>query len=407
MKLTDNEVKNTLVPSKGTKQLNDGGGLYLEIRASGKKYWKRKYTSPTTKKQTILHIGTYPDMGLKAARLANQKAQLLISDGIDPNEQKQAEKQGFNEKIQNTFEHIARTWHSDRAKQGDKWTPAHAHRVLRSLEIHIFPDLGKRPIADIMPLDVLTLLKRIEHAGKRDTAHKVYDVVNQVFSYAVRLRLCVFNPVAELRTELAQIKQKAFPHITDPKEIGELLRQIDGYNGMPTVRVALQIAPYVFVRPNELCSMKWGELDFQAALWHKDETEMKNGIAHIIPLSRQVIALIESMRPFTGHYEYVFHNRNTGKPITTESLSKAMQRMGYKDIATPHGFRHTASTRLNEMDYKGEWVEYQLAHKEKNSSRASYNYAQYIEQRAKMLQEWADYLDHLKQAAWKAIFANA
>ena len=399
MKLTDQQCKNANVPSSGITLLSDGGGLYLEIRANGSKYWRMKYTSPITKKQVTFHLGTYPELNLKTARMECSKARLLITSGIDPKEEKQANKTQQHENRINTFETIARKWHTDRAKHPDKWAPDHASRVIRSLELHVFPYLGKRPIAEIMPLEVLDVLKQIEQAGKYDTAHKVYDVVNQVFSYAVVLRLCVFNPASELRRELVQVKQKPFPHITDPKEIGELLRRIDGYSGTIQVRTLLQISPYVFTRPSELRLIKWAEIDFQAALWRKEETEMKNGIPHLVPLSRQVIALLEQMKPFTGHYEYVFYNKSTGKPLSDNAANKAMHRLGYQGIATPHGFRHTASTNLNEMDYNRDWIEYQLAHKEKNSSRDSYNFAKYLDSRAKMLQEWADYLDGLKQQA--------
>lgn len=397
MKLTNIEVQNAPIPSTGAKQYPDGDGLFLEVRANGSKYWRMKYTSPTKKKQDIFHIGSFQKMTLKAARIAHQQACSLIENGIDPKEHKQAEKNATKEHLKNTFETIARQWHTDRAKQADKWTPDHAKRVLRSLEIHIFPYFGTRPIAEIMPLEILETLKRIENAGKLDTTHKVYDVVNQVFSFATRLRLCVFNPAAELRTELAQVKQQAYPHITEPKEIGAMLRKIDGYTGMVQVRTMLQIAPYVFTRPTELCTMQWREIDFQAALWRKESSEMKNGIAHIIPLSRQVLALIKSMKPFTGRFEYVFHNPATDKAITSEAPSKAMHRLGYKAIHTPHGFRHMASTRLNEMDYRGDWIEYQLAHKDPNKTRDRYNEAEYLEQRRQMLQEWADYLDQLKK----------
>ena len=399
MKLTDNECKSAGVPTSGTRRLSDGGGLYLEIRANGSKYWRTKYTSPTTKKQVISHLGTYPELSLKAARLANQKIKLQVADGIDPNEQKHIAKAKHNTNSQNTFEALARKWHTDRRNQPNKWSPDHAHRVLRSLELHIFPKLGARPIAEILPLEILAALKAIEYAGKIDTTHKVYDVVSQVFSYAVRLRLCLFNPAAELRTELAQLKQTAFPHVTDPQDIAELLRKIDSYGGTPQVRTLLKISPYVFTRPVELRTMKWCEIDFQAALWRKNGADMKNGLDHIIPLSRQVIALLESMKPFTGHYDYVFYNKSTQKPLSEAAASKAMYRLGYKGIATPHGFRHMASTRLNEMDYNGDWVERQLAHKGKDSTRETYNQAQYLKQRATMLQEWADYLDQLKQAA--------
>lgn len=398
MKLTDNQCKNATIPDKGTKQLSDGGGLYLEIRANGSKYWKMKYTSPISQKQVILHLGTYPAMKLKEARLAHQAAQYEINNGNDPKALKQSKKAKANANKINTFETIARMWHTDRSKQPDKWTPDHTARVIRSLELHIFPHIGHLPIAEIPPLLVLEQLKRIEHAGKNDTAHKVYDVVNQVFSYAVRLRLCLFNPAAELRCELAQVKQGNFPHITDPTQIGKLLRDIDGYTGSPITRALLQISPYLFSRPSELRLMKWHELDFQAALWEKSGADMKNGLDFVIPLSRQVIALLESLKPFTAHHKYVFYNPVTHQPLSENTANKALQRMGYKGIMTPHGFRHMASTLLNERNYNSDWIEAQLAHKDSNTTRATYNKAQYLDQRRQMMQEWADYLDSLKAA---------
>ncbi|MDK4684800.1 tyrosine-type recombinase/integrase [Kingella negevensis] len=396
MKLTDKQCANAGVPEKGTKQLSDGGGMYLEIRANGCKYWKMKYTSPITKRQTILHLGTYPEMNLKAARTAHMKARFEIENGNDPKDQKQAAKKKAASNRENTFEHIARTWHTDRSKQADKWSEDHAARVLRSLELHIFPYIGSLPIAEIMPMQVLEQLKRIEYAGKNDTAHKVYDVVNQVFSYAVRLRICLFNPTAELRTELAAVKQKSFPHITDPIQIGELLRKIDGYLGLPQTRTLLKISPYLFTRPVEIRTMKWSEIDFQAALWEKSGEDMKNGLDFIVPLPKQAIELLESLKPFTGHYEYVFYNIAKNQPLSEAAASKAMQRLGYSGIMTPHGFRHMASTRLNEMNFNKDWIEAQLAHKDPNTTRATYNKAQYLDHRRQMLQEWADYLDTLR-----------
>ncbi len=398
MKLTDNQCKNAVVPSgKKSTQLRDGNGLYLEIRDNGAKYWRMKYTSPITKKQVILHLGSYTELSLKSARLDAAKARLLIANGIDPKEKKQATKAEETANRQNTFEYVARAWHQHRANLPDKWKPDHAKRVIRSLELHIFPHLANRPITDIAPLEILELLKDIERAGKYDTAQKVYDVVRQVFSYAVRLRLCPFNPAAELGCELAQVPQTSFPHIIEPKQIAQLLRDIDGYGGTPVVRTLLKISPYVFTRPSELRLMKWKEVDFQAALWQKDGVLMKNGLPHFIPLCRQVLALLEEMKAFTGHYEYVFWNKSKQQPISEAAAERALHRLGYKDIMTPHGFRHMASTRLNEMNYNSDWIEYQLAHKDPNTSRASYNSAKYIEQRAQMLQEWADYLDELKQ----------
>lgn len=400
--LTDSQCKNLALPAKGINQLSDGHGLSLQADSKGGKYWRLRYYHPHTKKREEIRLGIYPDVSLKAARVKREELRALLEKGIDPKQHQQEQEIKQRNQALNSFEAVARKWHTDQQAKPDKWTPEHAHRLLRSLELHIFPDIGQRPIAEIMPLEVLSLLQRLEAAGKYDTAHKVYDVVNQVFSYAVRLRICVFNPAAELRRELAQVKQQSFHHLSDPAEIGQLLRDIDGYTGTPQVRILLKLSPYVFTRPAELRMMKWAELDWDNGIWEKSgEGErkgerMKNGLDFLIPLSRQAAALIEQMKPITGHYDYVFWNKGTGQPFSEAAASKALHRLGYKDKQTMHGFRHIASTALNEQGFNGDWVERQLAHKDPNQTRKTYNKAEYLEQRTAMMQAYADYLDSLK-----------
>ena len=400
--LTDSQCKNLALPAKGINQLSDGHGLSLQADSKGGKYWRLRYYHPHTKKREEIRLGIYPDVSLKAARVKREEIRALLEKGIDPKQHQQEQEIKQRNQALNSFEAVARKWHTDQQAKPDKWTPEHAHRLLRSLELHIFPDIGQRPIVEIMPLEVLSLLQRLEAAGKYDTAHKVYDVVNQVFSYAVRLRICVFNPAAELRRELAQVKQQSFHHLSDPAEIGQLLRDIDGYTGTPQVRILLKLSPYVFTRPAELRMMKWAELDWDNGIWEKSgEGEqkgerMKNGLDFLIPLSRQAAALIEQMKPITGHYDYVFWNKGTGQPFSEAAASKALHRLGYKDKQTMHGFRHIASTALNEQGFNGDWVERQLAHKDPNQTRKTYNKAEYLEQRTAMMQAYADYLDSLK-----------
>ena len=400
--LTDSQCKNLALPAKGINQLSDGHGLSLQADSKGGKYWRLRYYHPHTKKREEIRLGIYPDVSLKAARVKREELRALLEKGIDPKQHQQEQEIKQRNQALNSFEAVARKWHADQQAKPDKWMPEHAHRLLRSIELHIFPDIGQRPIAEIMPLEVLSLLQRLEAAGKYDTAHKVYDVVNQVFSYAVRLRICVFNPAAELRRELAQVKQQSFHHLSDPAEIGQLLRDIDGYTGTPQVRILLKLSPYVFTRPAELRMMKWAELDWDNGIWEKSgEGErkgerMKNGLDFLIPLSRQAAALIEQMKPITGHYDYVFWNKSTGQPFSEAAASKALHRLGYKDKQTMHGFRHIASTALNEQGFNGDWVERQLAHKDPNQTRKTYNKAEYLEQRTAMMQAYADYLDSLK-----------
>lgn len=375
--------------------MSDGGGLSLQARGNGK-YWRFRYYRPSDNKRDEIRLGIYPAMSLKEAREEREELRGLVARGIDPKLYRQNEAQRQAEQMNNTFEAVARKWHADQAAKPDKWKPDHAGRVIRSLELHIFPDLARRQIGEIMPLEVLGLLQRLEAAGKHDTAHKVYDVVNQVFRYAVMLRLCIFNPAAELRGELAQVEQKHYRTITDPEKIGGLLRALDGYTGSPQTRALLQLSPYVFARPSELRLLRWCEIDWEARQYRKDGEEMKNGIGHIVPLSRQAIAILEGLKPVTGHHEFVFANIGSKKPLSEGAARKALARLGFLDQITPHGFRHMASTRLNEMGFNSDWIEQQLAHKDPNTTRAAYNHAKYLEQRAEMVQAWADYLDELK-----------
>ena len=389
--LTDSQCKKLEPPN----QLSDGGGLSRRARGNGK-YWRFRYYRPSDNKLDEIRLGIYPAMSLKEAREEREELRGLVARGIDPKLYRQNEAQRQAEQMNNTFEAVARKWHADQAAKPDKWKPDHAGRVIRSLELHIFPDLARRQIGEIMPLEVLGLLQRLEAAGKHDTAHKVYDVVNQVFRYAVMLRLCIFNPAAELRGELAQVEQKHYRTITDPEKIGVLLRALDGYTGSPQTRALLQLSPYVFARPSELRLLRWCEIDWEARQYRKDGEEMKNGIGHIVPLSRQAIAILEGLKPVTGHHEFVFANIGSKKPLSEGAARKALARLGFLDQITPHGFRHMASTRLNEMGFNSDWIERQLAHKDPNATRTAYNHAEYLEQRAEMVQAWADYLDGLK-----------
>lgn len=392
--LTDKQINAIKPPEKGSMKKADSGGLYIEIYANGSKQWRLKYRRPHDKKEDRLTFGRYPDISLKTARILQAEAKSLIQDGIDP---KQHHKQQIAQ-VDNshTFEVIARQWHSNRKDDNNRWTTGHATRILRSLEIHVFPYLGGKDLGAIMPLDVLTVAKNIEAGGKGDTAHRVLDVMRQVFAYGVKMRLCVFNPASDLSSELKTHVSKNYPSITDEKELGKLLANIDQWNGTPTVRALLKISPYVFTRPSEVRLMRWCELDLEAGLWTKEADQMKNGIAHVVPLSNQVIAILEDLKPFSGRFEYVFWNHATKQALSEGATRKALERMGYKGQFTPHGWRHTASTRLHEQGFNTMWIEAQLAHKDNNEIRGTYNHAQYLNDRRTMMQTWADYLDGLK-----------
>ncbi|MGF6147146.1 Prophage CP4-57 integrase [Kingella potus] len=386
--LTDSQCKRLAIPESGTAQLADGGGLYLQAGRGGKSWRLRYYFNG---RRDEMRLGMYPAVSLREARAKREEVRRLIGQGIDPKRHAQAE----GNQASGSFEDTARRWHADQCAKPDKWTAGHARRVLRSLEIHVFPAIGAQPVDAIEPLRVLETLQRLEAAGKNDTARKVLDVVNQVFGYAVRLRLIPSNPAADLRTEMAETQQRNFAHLSDTADLREMLRGFDTYTGSPQVRTLLQLSPLVFARPSELRLMKWAELDLPAAIWEKSGQDMKNGLDFVVPLSRQAVSLIEALRPFTGHHDFVF--ARNGRALSEGAIRKALERMGYKGRQTAHGFRHIASTRLNEMGFNRDWIERQLAHKDPNQTRAAYNKAQYLPQRAQMVQAWADYLDDLKK----------
>jgi integrase len=299
-----------------------------------------------------------------------------------------------------TFEAIAREWHL-RFSAG--WTPDHAERVLRRFERDLFPWLGTRPIREVSAPDLLAVLRRIENRGALDTAHRALRSCGQVFRYAVATGRAERDSSGDLRGALPPVKGKHHASITDPKAIGELLRAIDNYRGSFVTKCALRLAPRVFVRPGELRSAEWQEVDWGAAEWRIPAAKMKMRDPHIVPLSKQAMEILEELRPLTGSGRYVFPSARTpngGRCMSENAVLAALRRMGYdKEEITGHGFRSMACTLLNEQGWNRDAIERQLAHVERNAVRAAYNYAEHLPERRKMMQAWADYLDVLKRGA--------
>lgn len=393
MKLTAISVKQAK-PTKKTRKIFDGQGLFLEIKPNGSKLWRHKFYFEG--KEKLLSLGTYPEITLAEARDAHREARILIAKGINPSEARQAQKEAKSDA--NSFEAIAREWHT---KNIGKWTEKHGDQILRRLELNVFPWLGKVGIQKITPPELLKVMRRMEDRGAHETAHRVLSSCGQVFRYAIATGRAEQDISQHLRGALTPTRAKHLASITEPAKIGELLRAIDAYEGTFVVKSALQLAPLVFVRPKELRMAEWAEIDIKKAEWHIPAEKMKARQKHIVPLSRQAIAVIEELRPLTGHgaaAKYLFPSpRTLARPMSDNAVLGALRRMGYsKDEMTGHGFRSMASTRLNEMGYNRDHIERQLAHSEGNSVRAAYNYADYLEQRKIMMQEWADYLDELK-----------
>jgi integrase len=374
----------------------DGGGLFLHVQAGGR-YWRMKYSYAG--KEKLLAFGVYPAVGLSEARQCRDEARALLRRGLDPALAKRAHKLASTQSqkvLGNTFGLIAGEWLQMNAPRFAKTTLAKSRSILDNL---VLPWIGSRTISEIEAPDVLGLLRRIEERGFNETAHRTKRLCGRVFRYAIATSRAKHDPTADLRGALAPVVSKARAAIINPSMVGELLRAIDGYSGSFVTCCALKLSALLFVRPGELRQAEWSEFDFESALWCIPADKMKMREEHVVPLSRQAIAILNQLKPLTGQGRYVFPGeRNAGRPMSDNTVNAALRRMGFeKDVMTAHGFRAMASTRLNEMEYwSPDVIERQLAHGEKNRVRAAYNRAQYLDKRKHMMQAWADYLDELR-----------
>ncbi|OOZ34939.1 tyrosine-type recombinase/integrase [Solemya velesiana gill symbiont] len=389
----DSEIR-AAKPRDRQYKLSDGGGLYLLVHPNGGKYWRLDYRLGS--KRRTLAIGVYPDKTLQAAREVRRKARQALANGIDPGIQKKAQKAA--ESDAETFEVIAREWFG---KFSQRWSKGHADKIVRRLERDVFPYLGRRPTKEITAPEVLAVLHRIESRGVLETAHRAKQNAGQVFRYAVATGRAERDPTGDLEGALPPPKKSQFAAITDPKQVGELLRAIDAYGGSPVVKAALQLSPLVFVRPGELRQAEWSEIDLEAAQWVIPGSKMKMGFDHIVPLSLQAVQILKELHKLTGRGVYVFPGaRSSKRPLSDNGTRTALRALGYgNDEMTPNGFRAMASTLLNEQGWRPGVIERQLAHSEQNRVRAAYHRSEYLEERKKMMQAWADYLDGLKSGA--------
>lgn len=386
-------------PKDKPYKLADEKGLFLLIHSNGGKYWRLKYRYDG--KEKILALGVYPDVSLADARSRRDDARRLLANGIDPGIAKKQGALSVKESSLNSFEAIAREWMvkhlADRA-------PGHKQTVVDRLERNVFPWIGSRPIRDIAASDLLQVVRRIESRGATETARRVLGICGQVFRYAVSLGRAERDPSGDLHGMLPKkesAKAKHHASITDPKQVGELLRAIQGFQGSFVVKCALQLAPLVFVRPGELRGAEWREIDLEQAIWRIPDHRMKMKDTHIVPLSRQAVEIFRVIHPLTGEDKYVFPGlRSSSRPISENTVNAALRRLGYsKEEMTGHGFRSMASTLLHESGWPHDVIERQLAHAERSSVSAAYNYAQHLPERKKMMQAWADYLDSLASGA--------
>jgi len=347
------------------------------------------------KKEKLLSFGQYPAVSLKDARERREDAKRLLSQGIDPGVHKKAVVARRIAEQANSFKNIALEWHENQTGQ---FTAKHREIVLFRLNNYLFPVIGNIAVNKLEPHDLLTVARSVEKKGLQDVPHRLVQLVGQILRYAIATGRAKHNIAADLRGALKPRRGQNRATITDPEKIGPLLKAIDGYSGYFPLCCALRFAPLVFMRPTELCGAEWSEIDLEAKEWRIPASRMKMRRQHIVPLSDQAVQILEELKPFSGDGKYLFPSIKTkDKPITKEGLLSALRRMGYEkhEICT-HGFRGMASTFLNELGYNRDWIERQLAHSERDGVRAAYNYAQYLPERRKMMQAYADYLEGLR-----------
>jgi len=394
MPLTDTAIRNAK-PAEKTKKLFDGGGLYLEVAPGGGKWWRVKYRFGGKEKR--LSLGVYPDVSLKDARERRDEVRKLLANEIDPGENRKAKKATKVERAANSFEVVAREWF---AKHSPNWSDNHADRIIRRLERDIFPWIGGKPIADITAPQLLEATRRIEQRGALETAHRALGNCGQVFRYAVATGRADRDPSGDLRGALPPVKGKHFASVTEPTQVAEVLRALDGYEGTFTVNCALRLAPLVFVRPGELRHAQWADIDLDATEWRYTVT--KTDTQHIVPLSNQVVEILRQLHPLTGRGRYVFPSaRSAARPMSDNAILAAMRRMGIsKEEMSGHGFRAMARTILDEvLGFRPDYIEHQLAHAVRDPNGRAYNRTAHLPERRKMMQDWADYLDKLKASA--------
>ena len=393
--LTAVQCKNATSKGVSVRKIHDGNGLYLWVYLDGRKYWRMRYWQAG--KEKSLSLGVYPKVALGEARRKREELRKQLAADLDPSAERKATNLRKKLAAENSFEAVALEWYS---KQFHTWVPHHAADVKRRLESNIFPALGKRPLDQIEAPELLQAIRKIEDRGSYDLAHRVLQVCGQVFRYGIATGRCTRNLSADLRGALT-------PHVKEhqaavrSEELPGLLRAMARYDeiGGKQTRIALQLLAGTFVRTAELIGAEWVEFDLENALWIIPAGRMKMRTEHVVPLSRQALAMLAELKELSCGTRYVFPSRNRNKPISNNTMLFALYRLGYKGKMTGHGFRAVASTILNETGFKPDVIERQLAHCERNEVRGAYNRAEYLPERKRMMQHWADYLESIETGA--------
>lgn len=394
MTITDLEVRRAKPRAKPYK-MYDSDGLYLLITPTGGKWWRYKYHY--NKKEKLLSLGTYPDVPLREAREKRDEERKKLRAFVDPAATRIAMKASWSNTQANTFEVVAREWME---QQSHVWAPSNTKKITGQLELNMFPWLGRRPISEITAPELLSVIRRMEKRGAISSAHKILQISGQIFRYAIVTARATRDLSADLRGALRPVKVKHLAAVIEPEAIGSLLRVLDGYQGGEIIRCALKLAPLVFVRPGELRQAEWKEIDFEKAEWSIPAERMKMKEPHLVPLSHQALAALKDLHLQTGRGRYLFPSpRTSSRPMSDNAVLSALRRMGIsKDEMTGHGFRAMARTVLDEvLHVRPDYIEHQLAHAVRDPNGRAYNRTSHLPERRKMMQQWADYLDELKQ----------
>jgi integrase len=379
--------------------MTDGGGLYLLLNPNGARWWRWDYRY--LGKRKTLSMGVYPDTGLADACQKRDEARKLLAASVDPGGHRKAIKAATVDRAANSFEVVTREWLGKRT-----WVSEYIAKVTAWFDNDVFPWIGSRAVADLRAPDFLKVVRRVEDRGAVESAHRILQNCGQVMRYAVATGRAERDPVSSLRGALVAPPEKHHAAITDPKEIGGLMRAIDAYTGSFITKCALRLAPLVFVRPGELRQAEWAEFDLDAAEWNIQAEKMKTRQPHLVPLSTQAVAMLTELHALTGQGRYVFPSaRSSTRPMSNNAVLSALRRMGFeKDEMSGHGFRAMARTVLDEvLHYRPDYIEHQLAHAVRDPNGRAYNRTAHLAERRKMMQGWADYLDMQKADTGKVV----
>lgn len=389
MSLTDKQIK-ALKPEEKTKRYFDGDGLYLEVAPSGGKWWRLKYRVNGVEKR--ISLGTYPEVSLLEARDKTHEHRKTLRAGQDPS----VERRRSQALAQRLFIEMGKEWFE---KEKASWKPHHAVATESRLKGHIYPRIGSTPIEALEPPDILALCRTVMKSSSTYMAHVVLSLCSRIFRYGIVCGYIKSDPCRDLSNALPSHKHKPMAALIEPKEITRLMRAIDGYDGDTRTLCALKLLPMLMCRTGELRFAEWDEFDFEDKLWRIPGSRMKMGRDHLVPLPKQAIAVLEELKEVTGHTKYLLPGRRSDSRVMSENtVNAALRYMGFsREEMTGHGFRSLASTRLNEMGFRADIIEKQLAHEESNTVRKAYNRAEYLDERRDMLQRWADYLDGLRE----------